>query len=102
MLRHPLGCTETEKLGYLALRRARCLECHELEYAGTRYGTEDHDAPRFDELLAERYAFSTFDAVLRDPEGELGTEDMPAFDYLPDVERAAIWAFLRKLVPEKQ
>ncbi len=95
-LPYPLGCNHAEKQGYLTLRRLRCTDCHEWTIDGATYGAERFDAPPFEEFLAD-YGPEEFFEVLDDPEGTLGTEDMPAFDYLSADERQALWRFLVRM-----
>lgn len=91
-LDYPLGAlTADERRGYLAVRRHKCLDCH----AYGDVGETDFDAPYLHEL---DQPVDVLADILADPEGTIGSEDMPAYAEVPLEERRAIGIYLRWLL----
>ena len=89
-LSYPLGLTEIEKEGYRLVRRLKCTECHQ----HGEIGETKHDAPLLAEIDQSPEAVAD---ILEDPEGVLGSEDMPDFAHVDAQGRYAIGVYLRWL-----
>ncbi len=89
-LTYPLGLTELEKDGYRLVRRLKCTECHK----HGAIGETQHDAPDLGDIDQTPEAVAD---ILQDPEGVLGSEDMPDFAHVDAQGRHAIGVYLRWL-----
>lgn len=95
-LRHELGLTDTEREGYLLVRRHNCVDCHVYDRDGvTIGGAEDFpDAAYLNELDDLDYIVE----VLGDPKEMLSEDtEMPDFAHVPLEQRRAIALYLLTL-----
>ncbi len=93
---YSLSWNRLEREGYALVRRHDCMDCHEWQLDGHTYGKEEHGAPPLQEMLRDM-PVDKYVEMIADPEEELGTEDMPPYDFVPEEQLRAIGHFLRRV-----
>lgn len=103
VLPQPEGLTEAEREGYLLVRTQGCCDCHAVEIDGEwRYFPDeregrDEDIVSLVEAWESADGLESFELIVRDPFGELMTEEMPSYDHLTTDQIRSMYRFVETL-----
>jgi len=96
----PRDLDAEQRAGYLLVRTQGCCDCHAVRVDGTlrwfpaENEDRDEDVVSLTEARDNAEGLESFELIVRDPFGELMTEDMPSYDHLTSDQIRAIYRFI--------